>query len=167
MHFFFFFASPWQWEPTGVSVLFCFGLVWFGLVWFLVLVFLISVLGFLGMVSIPLLPHSSWLFPSIVFHSTEISLGYNYYDRSALLLLCHLYKALLYVHDLELVEIGVWWIMSVCFFFFHLTRPKYREIKMKGGGGGVYDHIPVQGCLFDQSIMCAFISYCLCTFITT
>ena len=32
-------------------------------------------------------------------------------------LLCHLYKALLYVHDIELVEIGVWWTMSVCFFF--------------------------------------------------
>ena len=33
-------------------------------------------------------------------------------------LLCHLYKALLYVHDIELVEIGVWWTMSVCCFFF-------------------------------------------------
>ena len=31
-------------------------------------------------------------------------------------LLCHLYKALLYVHDIELVEIGVWWTMFVCFF---------------------------------------------------
>ena len=31
-------------------------------------------------------------------------------------LLCHLYRALLYVHDIELVEIGVWWTMSVCFF---------------------------------------------------
>ena len=30
-------------------------------------------------------------------------------------LLCHLYKALLYVHDIELVEIGVWWRMSLCF----------------------------------------------------
>ena len=40
-------------------------------------------------------------------------------------LLCHLYKALLYVHDIELVEIGV------CMFFFHPTRPKHREIKME------------------------------------
>ena len=41
-------------------------------------------------------------------------------------------KAFLYVHDIELVEIGVWWTMSVCFlvlFFFYPTRPKYREIK--------------------------------------
>ena len=45
-------------------------------------------------------------------------------------LLCHLYKALLYVHDIELVEIGVWWTMSVCFFF-HPTRPKHREIKVE------------------------------------
>ena len=30
----------------------------------------ISVFGFVGMVSAPLLPHSSWLFPSIVFYST-------------------------------------------------------------------------------------------------
>ena len=36
-------------------------------------------------------------------------------------LLCHLYKALLYVHDIELVEIGVWWTMSVCFFPPHQT----------------------------------------------
>ena len=47
-------------------------------------------------------------------------------------LLCHLYKALLYVYDFALVEIGVWWTMSVrFFFFFHPTRPKYRGIKMK------------------------------------
>ena len=45
----------------------------------------ISVLGFLGMVSIPLPPLFSWLFPSIVFYSTEISLGSNCYGRSALL----------------------------------------------------------------------------------
>ena len=45
-------------------------------------------------------------------------------------LLYHLYKALLYVHDIESVEIGVWWTMSVCFFF-HPTRPKYMEIKME------------------------------------
>ena len=29
----------------------------------------------------------------------------------------------------ELVEIGVWWTIAVC--FFHPIRPKYREIKMK------------------------------------
>ena len=79
------------------------------------------------MVSIPLLPHSSLLFPSIVFHSTEISRGSNCCGRSALFY----YKALLYVHDFVLVEIGVWWTMSVWFIFSHPTRPKYRGIKMK------------------------------------
>ena len=42
------------------------------------------------------------------------------------------------LHDIELVEIRVWWTMPVCFvlfcfvfFFFHPTGPKYREIKME------------------------------------
>ena len=37
-------------------------------------------------------------------------------------LLCHLYKALLYVHDIELVEIVVWWTMSVCVFPPHQNK---------------------------------------------
>ena len=60
---------------------------------------------------------------------TQISLGSCCYGKSTFI--CHLYKALLYVHDIELVEIGVWWTMSVCFFFSHPTRPKHREIKME------------------------------------
>ena len=97
-----FFASPWQWEPTGV--LFCFVLFCFS----------ISVLGFLGMVSIPLLPHSSLLFPALYFIQHKYLLVPTVMAGQHLL--WHLYKALLYVHDIELVEIGVWWTMSVCFF---------------------------------------------------
>ena len=94
-------------------------------------VFPISVLVFLGMMSIPLLPHSSWLFshfPALFFNQHKYLLVPA--AMTSQHLLCHLYKALLYVHDIELVEIGVWWTMSVCFFF-HPTRPKHREIKME------------------------------------
>ena len=88
-------------------------------------------LVFLGMMSIPLLPHSSWLFshfPALFFNQHKYLLVPA--AMTSQHLLCHPYKALLYVHDIELVEIGVWWTMSVCFFF-HPTRHKHREIKME------------------------------------
>ena len=110
-----FFASPWQGEPTDVSVWFFF-------------------------------PYFSAGFSENGVHSLASSffLGFSQHWLSfnrniswlqllwqvSITLLCHLYKALLYVHDFELVEIGVWWTMSV-FFFSHPTRPKCREIKME------------------------------------
>ena len=60
------------------------------------------------------------VFPSTVFYATEISLGSNCYSRSALL------------SWLRLGSGG-----TCLYVFFHPTRPKYREIKMGGGGGRV------------------------------
>ena len=103
-----FFASPWQWEPTGVSVFFFFFFFFFPF----------SVLVFLGMMSIPLLPHCILAFshfPALFFIQHKYLLVPTVMANQPLL--CNLYKALLYVHDIELVEIGVWWTMSVCCFF--------------------------------------------------
>ena len=80
----------------------------------------------MGMMFIPLLPIHLGFFPALYFIQNKYLLVPAVMANQHLL--CHPYKALLYVHDIELVEIGVWWTMSVC--FFHPTRPKYREIKM-------------------------------------
>ena len=89
----------------------------------------ISVLVFLGMMSIPFLPHSAWFFPfpSIVFIQHKYLLVPTVMASQHSL--CHLYKALLYVWywvgwDWGLVD-------HVCMFFPHPTRPKYSEIKME------------------------------------
>ena len=99
----FFFASPWQWEPTGVSVFFFFSYFSAGLfgndVHSLASSFILAFSHFLALF---FNQHKYLLVPAAMTSQH---------------LLCHLYKALLYVHDIELVEIGVWWTMSVCFFF--------------------------------------------------
>ena len=113
-----FFASPWQWEPTGVFVLFCF------------VFFPFFSAGFSGN-DVHSLSSSFFMafshFPALFF------IQHKYLLVPAVMasqhLLSHLYKALLNVHDIELVEIGVWWTISVC--FFHPITPKYREIKME------------------------------------
>ena len=139
LFFFFFFCFS-----MAVGTNWCF---WFFLFFF----FPISVLVFLGMMSIPLLPHSSWLFPisqhcfsfniniSWFLLLWQVNIYYAIFTKHCCMYMtpistnsisCSYNKALLYVHDIELVEIGVWWTMSVCFFF-HPTRPKHREIKME------------------------------------
>ena len=108
--FFFFFLLLHGW---GNQLMFLFLFVCFSLVLF----FPISLLGFLGMVSIPLLPRSSWLFPSIVFHSTEISLGSNCYGGSALLYYVIFIEHCCMYMILSWLRLGSWWgTMSVCFF---------------------------------------------------
>ena len=119
MLFFFFFASPWQWEPTGVSGFFFF---------FFFSYFSAGLSGndVHSLASSFILAFSH--FPALFFIQHKYLLVPT--AMASQHLLCNLYKALLYVHDIELVEIGVWWTMSVCFFF-HPTRPKHREIKME------------------------------------
>ena len=98
-----FFASPWQWEPTGVCVFFFFSYFSAGL----------SGNDVHSLASSFILAFSH--FPALFFNQHKYLLVPA--AMTSQHLLCHLYKALLYVHDIELVEIGVWWTMSVCFFF--------------------------------------------------
>ena len=119
--FFFFFASPWQWEPTGVSVLF----------FLFVFVFPISVLVFVGMMSIPLLPHSSWLFP-ISQHCILFNINISWF---LLLWQVNIYYVIFTKHCCMYMILS--WLRlgsagpCLYVFFFHPTRPKYREIKME------------------------------------
>ena len=115
--FFFFFASPWQWEPTGVSVFFFF-------------FFPISVLVFLGMMSIPLLPHSSWLFP-ISQHCFSFNINISWF---LLLWQVNIYYAIFPKHCCMYMILS-WLRLGSCgpclYVFFHPTRPEHREIKME------------------------------------
>ena len=119
-----FFASLWQWEPTGVSVsVFIFILFYFFFSFFSA--------GLSGN-DVHSLPSSFILafshFPALFFIQHKYLLVPTVMASQHLL--CHLDKALSYMHDIELVEIGVWWTMSVCFF----STPPDLSIGGKMGG---------------------------------
>ena len=98
---------------------------------FLFFFFPISVLVFLGMMSIPLLPHSSWLFP-ICQHCFSFNINISWF---LLLWQVNIYYAIFTKHCCMYMILS--WLRlgsgGPCLhvFFFHPTRPKHREIKMK------------------------------------
>ena len=107
---------------VGTNWCFCFFFFFF---------FPISVLVFLGTMSIPLLPHSSWLFP-ISQHCFSFNINISWF---LLLWQVNIYYAIFTKHCcmymiLKWLRLGSG---GPCLyvFFFHPTRPKHREIKME------------------------------------
>ena len=92
--------------------------------------FPISVLVFLGMMSIPLLPHSSWLFP-ISQHCFSFNINISWF---LLLWQVNIYYAIFTKHCCMYMILS--WLRlgsgGPCLYvFFHPTTPKHREINME------------------------------------